>query len=154
MEDAVTAQARTIAEQVSGRRDDDRVSIGRTCVLRVPGRAPAHSALLDLTRLGCRIRTGETLQIGQSVLLGLAGVGTVEAIVVWGERHQYGCEFIGSLRSGAVSDATRNNVVTFDVEPAETPFKWTPRQRLLTLAVYALTPWAALYLAGHFLLAH
>lgn len=140
----MSLQARIIEEEVSGRRDEDRVPVGRACVLRVAGRPPVHSALLDLTRHGCRIRTGERLGIGQSVLLGLAGVGTVEAIVMWGEGTQYGCEFIGALRPGAVSDATRGNVVSFDIAPAEQSFKLTPRQRLLTLAIYGLAPWMAI----------
>lgn len=145
----MSLQASTIAENIIGRRDDERVSVGRTCVLRVAGRAPAHSALLDITRYGCRIRTGETLRVGQPILLGLAGVGTVEATVAWSEGSQYGCEFIGALRSGAVSDATRGNVVAFDVAPVDRPFKLTPRQRLLTLAVYTVTPWMLIGVAGY-----
>lgn len=145
----MSLQARIIEEQLVGRREDDRVSVGRACVLRVSGRPPVHSALLDLTRHGCRIRTGHPLAVGEAVLLGLAGVGTVEATVVWGEGTQYGCEFITTLRSGAVSDATRGNVVSFDVTPADQPFKWSPRQRLLTMAVYAVTPWLAIVAAIH-----
>ena len=140
----MSLQARTVDEFVAGRREEDRISVGRACVLRAAGRPPVHSALLDLTRHGCRIRTGHPLAVGESVRLGLAGVGTIEASVVWSEGTQYGCEFIGSLRPGAVSDATRGNVVNFDVSPAAKPFKWSPRQRVLTLAAYALTPWLAI----------
>ncbi|WP_162236177.1 MULTISPECIES: PilZ domain-containing protein [unclassified Sphingomonas] len=150
----MSLQARIIEEQFVGRRDDDRVSVGRACVLRAAGRPPVHSALLDLTRHGCRIRTGHPLGVGESVLLGLAGVGTVEATVMWGEGTQYGCEFIGTLPSGAVSDATRGNVVSFDVAPAAQPFKWSPRQRLMTLAVYAATPWLAIMAAIHLFRSH
>lgn len=150
----MSLQARTVEEYIAGRREEDRVSIGRACVLRAPGRPPVHSALLDLTRHGCRIRTGHPLAVGESVLLGLAGVGTVEGTVVWGEGTQYGCEFIGSLRPGAVSDATRGNVVNFDVTPVAQPFKWSPRQRLLTLAIYAATPWLAIAVAVHLFRGH
>jgi hypothetical protein len=53
-----------------------------------------------------------------------------------------------------VSDATRGNVVSFDVAPVAQPFKWSPRQRLLTLAIYAATPWLAILAAVHLFRGH
>ncbi len=141
--------ARNIVLDTPTRRDDDRTPVGRTCILRVASRPPVVSELLDLTRFGCRIKTRQALAAEELVQLGIAGVGGIEARVVWHGEEGYGCEFLTPLRAGAVSAATQENVVSLDVAPVAVPFKWPIRYRALFLVAYAVAPWLAVGAIGY-----
>lgn len=142
--------------ETGDRRADERTPIERAAVLRIDGQA--HAIEVDnLTRDGCKIRTTLDLAPGLMVTIGLAGVGTVSARVVWRSASGYGCAFEQSLPAGAVTAATRNNVahlgeLTLDVPivmPAQV--KWSRRRSLALVAGASALLWVGLI--GGYLLA-
>ncbi len=143
-------QPAQITTGLSGnRRGRQRIGIQRSAVLRLAGHPPIPITLVDLTRDGCLIETDAVLAADQQIELGIAGIGTVGARVVRSGTIGYGCEFAETLPSGAITNASRANVVQLesdmamasaDTAPAS---KISPRQRLLAIAAIVTLPWAA-----------
>lgn len=130
------------------RRIDERVGIQRSAVLRIDAQSAIPVMLVDLTRDGCLIETDAVLRAEQRIDLGLAGIGTVTARVVRSSTVGYGCEFLERLPSGAVTDASRGNVVRLEqlLVGAENPrprgAKMSPRQQVAAAVAVGLAGWA------------
>ncbi|MGT2514716.1 hypothetical protein ACVOMT_11215 [Sphingomonas panni] len=145
------SQPAQITTGLSGnRRGRQRIGIQRSAVLRVAGHPPIPITLVDLTRDGCLIETDAVLAADQQIELGIAGIGTVGARVVRSGTIGYGCEFAETLPSGAITNASRANVVQLETdvmtvaEGAAQAGKVSPRQRLLAVAAIVVLPWAAI----------
>lgn len=103
--------AQSVTASNADRRIDERVGIQRSAVLRIDADTSIPVMLVDLTRDGCLIETDAVLTADQRVELGMAGIGAVTARVVRSSTVGYGCEFIERLPPGAVTSASRGNVV-------------------------------------------
>lgn len=129
------------------RRQALRTPVGRPGVLRI-GSARESILIDDITRDGCRIVTDRDLEPEQLVTLGIAGVGTVDAIVAWRSVNAYGCAFTTTLPAGAITAANSANVVALandDTPPAATTAfdtKWQPRQRAVAIVGSTVLLWS------------
>lgn len=145
-----------IAADPGERRSAERVDIGRPCIVRLADGTAIQARIEDLTREGCRIDTPVPLSARQSISIGIPGVGTVAAQVMWFGDRGYGCAFDRPLPPGSVTAAIDDNVVPLIVAqhpPVETlPHgKWSPRARIALVGGVTLLFWgglAALVFAG------
>jgi hypothetical protein len=126
------------------------MAVGRTAVLRMAGAEPVEVELMDLTRNGCRIMVECELAPGNAVVLGIAGIGSIDGRVVWHGANGYGCRFDRELPAGSVTAAVRENVVRLGdgsmAIPDEAPptSKYSPRTRSVILTLYCVLPWIAI----------
>lgn len=140
--------AQSITASNTDRRVHERVGIQRSAVLRIDSQRSTPVTLVDLTRDGCLIETDAVLTADQRIELGLAGIGTVTARVVRSSTVGYGCEFLTQLPSGAVTDASRGNVVRLEqlLVGADNPIprgaKLPPRQQVAAVAAIGVVGWA------------
>lgn len=151
---SVKHQAQLRPESNADRRSNDRISIGRDAVLRVDGLPPISVVLVDVTRDGCLIATDAILTPGQSINLGLAGVGTVAARVVRAGTVGYGCEFVERLPPGAVTRASETNVVPLDGANVAIPpgsAKFSRRVQFAALVGLMVAGWALFGVAAYYL---
>lgn len=130
------------------RRHAPRQPIGRVAILRADCE-PLEVRLLDLTREGCRIGTDRPLEVDRTIRLGIAGIGQVDAEVLWGNESGYGCSFVVPLRQGAVTAALSCNVATLPIAAAieyrgNAPEKWPVIARVAFLVAYISVPWAVI----------
>lgn len=65
--------------------------------LRANAMGPIDTFVHDISATGARIECEARLALGDSVSIGLAGVGQVRAIVVWQRDGQYGLDFVTPL---------------------------------------------------------
>ena len=71
--------------------------------LRSDGMHATDVSVLDLSETGIRIATPATLEIGQEISIGLAGVGARSAHVAWARDGGYGCAFAVKLEPEEVA---------------------------------------------------
>lgn len=140
--------AQSVTASNTDRRIDARVGIQRSAVLRIDPQRSIPVMLVDLTRDGCMIETDAVLGADQRIELGLAGIGTVAARVVRSSTIGYGCEFVERLPSGAVTDASRGNVVRLEQQLAGAEnllprgAKLSSRQQVAAVVAIGVTGWA------------
>lgn len=92
------------------RRGAPRRSVGRETTLRQAGLATTVT-LYDLSSTGASIETATPLSCGESVTIGLAGVGRFGATVVSQASSRYGCQFDRPLSADATDRAFRADPV-------------------------------------------
>ena len=142
--------AQSVTASNSDRRIDERVGIQRSAVLRIDDRTSIPVMLVDLTRDGCLIETDAVLTADQRIELGLAGIGAVTARVVRSSTVGYGCEFLQRLPSGAVTDASRGNVVRLEglsvgaATPLRPSAKLSPRQQMAAMVAVGVGGWVVI----------
>lgn len=100
------------------RRFAERRDVSSDSTLRDVHGRPIDVIVNDLSINGFRIETAERLKIGSSVQLGLAGVGTVRAIVVRQNTSGYGCETVTSLTQAQLAAAFSSNPVVEGAFPS------------------------------------
>ncbi len=79
-------------------REAERYRVGFDATLRDSAFVPLDVVVEDLSIGGFRVVTTTDLSPGAEVGLGLAGIGTHRARVVWRGEGIYGCEFVTSLK--------------------------------------------------------
>lgn len=109
---AMRSQAKVNMTELRG---EPRLALGRPGTLRRQDQPQLDILIADLTRDGCRIEVDETLLPDEHVVIGLAGIGSVEARVVRRSATGYGCVFLTSLPRGRVSAAFEENVVALPI---------------------------------------
>jgi hypothetical protein len=130
------------------RRYDHRQTIGRTGVLRLQDGSSTTITIADLTREGCRILSPLSRSVGETLVIGIAGVGQVEGQIMWQRAGEHGCRFARPLPAGAVTAAMSSNVhLLADGAPlmpiaAPAPGKAAPAKRVAILALLSLCAWA------------
>lgn len=86
-------QAAIVGTLYRGDRQADRFGVNRRSTLRAgPGHA-VDAIIQDLSACGCRIHGQFSLRPGETIQVGLAGVGARTATVVWSDGDVAGCEF-------------------------------------------------------------
>lgn len=83
----------SIANRMEARRAPRRRTAAPS-TLRAGSEGPVDTFVHDVSQTGARIETATPLQIGDFVSIGLGGVGSVRAIVVWARASQYGLDFV------------------------------------------------------------
>ncbi len=78
-------------------RRDDRHELGRVSTLRGGDGLPLDVLLDDISATGLRLSRAPELVEGDGVVIGIAGVGTRSANVVWSADGTAGCEFHAPL---------------------------------------------------------
>ncbi len=146
-----TAHNAVFFADTAERRSDARVPLARTGTLRLRDDAMSREIrIADLNRDGCRIEAALPLQLDQSVVVGIPGVGQREAQITWVGERDYGCQFDLPLPAGSVTAAMTDNVFGLGTATgafrAPSTFKWQPRGRLLLLGVISLAGWTVITL--------
>ena len=87
--------------------------------LRGSSTGPLDTFVQDISATGAKIECSAELALGDSVSIGLAGVGQVRAMVVWKRDGQYGLDFVVPLTA---ADAERafagGTVISLGAPPA------------------------------------
>ncbi|MHA6719390.1 PilZ domain-containing protein [Sphingomonas sp. RS6] len=83
----------------------ERHQVELEATLRDSDWAPVDVSIDDLSNGGFRISAGTRLVVGEMIALGIAGVGTRPAKVVWGANGSYGCEFATPLTDAELRTA-------------------------------------------------
>lgn len=78
-------------------RRDDRHELGRVSTLRGGDGLPLDVLLDDISATGLRLSQAPELLEGEGVVIGIAGVGTRSANVIWSADGTAGCEFHAPL---------------------------------------------------------
>ncbi|MEZ0497953.1 PilZ domain-containing protein [Sphingomonas sp. IW22] len=94
----------------SDRRGGARMGIDRETTLRVDA-VPMDAQVENLSPMGFAIVTDAILEVGREVCIGLPGVGSRPARVVWIGKGQVGCAFDRPLRPNELALAFRGDVV-------------------------------------------
>lgn len=139
--------------QSDERRTVERTTLGRRGVLRLPDSRSIEVTVLDLTRDGCRVETGEPVPAGTNVEIGIGNLGRMKASVMWRSDDGLGCAFDTPLPPGAITAALGpSNIVSFPAEAAAEVAgapaiahagKFKPRTRLMMLVGATALSWIA-----------
>ncbi|BBD98569.1 PilZ domain-containing protein [Sphingobium amiense] len=132
-------------------RSSERLDVSRASTLRLDDGDPLDVLLEDVAVGGCRISGVRDLAPQEAIMIGLAGVGSRPARVVWSQGGQAGCEFDQALtfreleETQAAGNVVTGNFATFRVQAeaalfAEQP-KLSRRARLAVLAVAVIASW-------------
>lgn len=146
----------------------ERHSVELEATLRDSAWAPVDVAIEDLSHGGCRVVAAVDLAVGNSIALGIAGIGTREAKVVWGAAGIFGCEFIAPLSDADLRAALAGPVSTpiaFPKTPLPTPqptppvvqgwqrpageAKFSMRTRLAIIVGSAVLAWMLVFAIGY-----
>ena len=79
-------------------REAERHRVEFDATLRDPAFMPLDVVIEDLSTSGFRVVTDTILPLAAEIGLGLAGIGTHRARVVWRSDGIYGCEFLAPLK--------------------------------------------------------
>ncbi|KEQ49359.1 PilZ domain-containing protein [Sphingobium chlorophenolicum] len=90
-----------LANAAAAIRVSNRQKLLRPSTLRLRER-PFDVVIDDLSDEGCRISAPVALAAGQAVSLGLPGVGTCTARVIWSDGKTAGCQFDQPLLAGQI----------------------------------------------------
>lgn len=93
------------AHLYSDDRGTERFRLEVDATLRDPSHLPVDVVVEDLSISGFRMQTGIKLEEQVEIGLGLAGIGTHRARVIWRDGGTYGCEFVTPLTSADVAIA-------------------------------------------------
>ncbi len=146
----------------------ERHPVELEATLRDSDWAPVDVTIEDLSHGGFRVVAGAELKVGDSIALGIAGIGTREAKVVWGTAGIYGCEFLTPLSDGDLRSAVSGPTATpiaFPKTPLPTPQptppsaqgatvqaaeeKFTVRTRLAIIVGSAVIAWMLVFGLGY-----
>lgn len=133
-------------------RSTRRFRVEFDATLRDPAHQPIDVVVEDLSATGFRVVTSAALDMGVEVGLGLAGIGTQRAFVVWRGEGIYGCEFIAPLKIddlAAALAAPSTDPVILPASPWAAPTtgsepQWTRlslRSRALAILAGAVAAW-------------
>lgn len=140
-------------------RGHERQFVDMAGTLRDSASAAIDVVIEDLSRSGFRIQPGHDLTIGESISLGLPGMGVRSAEVVRHSDYGYGCEFLNPLGAEeltAVLAGTSVDPIPFPLsrlgafspdtpDPAERPY--SRKVRLLAALGFAAMAWGMVALA-------
>ncbi|WP_084583145.1 PilZ domain-containing protein [Sphingomonas azotifigens] len=146
----------------------ERHAVELEATLRDSDWAPVDVTIEDLSHGGFRVVAGAELLVGDAIALGIAGIGTREAKVVWGAAGIYGCEFIKPLNDTELRTAVAGPVSTpiaFPKTPLPTPqptppvvqgwsapagdAKFSVRTRLAIVTGSAVIAWILVFALGY-----
>jgi hypothetical protein len=85
--------------------------------LRAGSEGPVDTFVHDISQTGARIETTTRLRIGDFISIGLGGVGSVRAIVVWARDDQYGLDFTIPLTDADAQKAFASGTVVSLMSP-------------------------------------
>jgi len=86
------------AQLYQGGREAERHRVEFDATLRDPASLPIDVVIEDLSTGGFRVVTDTILPLAVEIGLGLAGIGTHRARIVWRGDGIYGCEFLTPLK--------------------------------------------------------
>ena len=99
-------QAAIVGTLYRGDRQADRFGVHRPSTLRAgPGHA-VDAIIQDLSACGCRIHGQFSLRPGETIQVGLTGIGARAATVVWSDGDVAGCEFTQWLSYEEIKQTT------------------------------------------------
>ncbi|WP_066716442.1 PilZ domain-containing protein [Sphingomonas pituitosa] len=146
----------------------ERHAVELEATLRDSDWAPVDVTIEDLSHGGFRVVAGAELKVGDAIALGIAGIGTREAKVVWGTAGIYGCEFVAPLTDADLRTAVSGPVATpiaFPKTPLPTPQatppvvegwrapaqeeKFSVRTRLAIIVGSAVLAWMLVFALGY-----
>lgn len=145
----------------------ERHTVELEATLRDSDWAPVDVTIEDLSHGGFRVVAGAELAVGDAIALGIAGIGTREAKVVWGTAGIYGCEFVVPLSDADLRTAVSAPVATpiaFPKTPLPTPQatpvaegrnapaqeeKFSVRTRLAIIVGSAVLAWMLVFALGY-----
>lgn len=134
-------------------RRDDRHAVDRASTLRAEDGQPVDVILDDISFSGFRISQAPHLDVGEGVAVGLAGVGTRSADVIWCSGGLAGCQFHQPLSREEleITQHIRATVTTFpgvseDAAPSAEPSfrRLRFRTRLAVIAATVVGSWLLL----------
>ncbi|QGP77687.1 PilZ domain-containing protein [Sphingobium sp. CAP-1] len=95
-----------------------RQQLQRVSTLRADDGAPVDVLLEDVSMSGCRISGAVDLTPGEAIWIGLAGVGTRAARIIWAESGRAGCHFIDPLSAAEFDQTHQASSVVATLFPA------------------------------------
>lgn len=132
-------------------RSSERHDVSRASTLRLDDGDPIDVLLEDVAVGGCRISGVQGLNPQEAILIGLAGVGSRSARIVWAQGGQAGCEFDQALtyseleETQAAGNVITGNFATFRVKAEHASLVEEPKlsrpARLVVLAVAVIASW-------------
>jgi hypothetical protein len=132
-------------------RTSERLDVSRASTLRIDDGEALDVLLEDVAVGGCRISGVRDLAPQEAIMIGLAGVGSRSARVVWSQGGQAGCEFDQALtyreleETQAAANVVTGNFATFKVQAEIASFAEPPKlsrpARLAVLAAAVVVSW-------------
>lgn len=132
-------------------RSSERHDVSRASTLRLDDGDPIDVLLEDVAVGGCRISGVQGLNPQEAILIGLAGVGSRPAQVVWAQGGQAGCEFDQALtyteleETQAAGNVITGNFAAYRVKAQGEALVEEPKlsrpARLVVLAVAVIASW-------------
>lgn len=144
----------------------ERHMVDLDATLRDSEHTPLDVAIEDLSHGGFRVVAGAALNVGDAIAIGIAGLGTRGAQVVWGTAGIYGCEFDTPLTDADLRAAVAGPVATpiaFPKTPLPSPqppqvegwsapagadAKFPVRTRLAIIVGSAVIAWMLVFAIG------
>jgi hypothetical protein len=136
-------------------RSSKRHALGRASTLRMQDGAPVDVLVEDVSASGCRLSGTPDLRPHEAILIGLAGLGSRPARIVWMQEGEAGCRFDMPLSDGELARAQQAGVVVtamFDRVQDAMPDRalvstdarasGEPRVRLAIICLAAVMSWA------------
>ena len=145
------------------RRSDERQAADVSATIRVDG-TPADALIVNLSASGCLFVCSEPLEVGDTMSIGIAGVGRRPVRIVRALGSRFGAEFeepLTLVELRAAVSSTDDSVITFPlISPvsshvAETVYqneKYSYRVRLGIIIFLVVTSWIMLLIARNVIL--
>lgn len=145
----VSDQANALERNIA--RADARHAVEKNSTVRDRAGTPYDVVLENLSRTGFRIRSRYRLVPDDEIVVGLAGVGTREATVVWSKDQYAGCQFRHPISQEDVNGLLRAADVVvvgpFTRNLAVPPF--SKRRRAAIITVAAIAAWLIFIATGY-----
>lgn len=90
-----------------GRRAE-RLGVQMLAALRASGSTKFSVDVIDMSLVGFRFDSAAHLNIGDRVWLTVPGMAGLESVVVWRDRHHYGCGFASPLHNAVFDHIIRH----------------------------------------------
>lgn len=145
----------TVDGQRGDRRSSPRRAIDHGSTLRTDDRRPIDVIVRDLSGDGLCIDTDHPLALGNTVSIGLVGIGSVAARVVRRTPSGYGCELLRPLARDVAQAAFQASPVVAGAFPSfllpaaadGEPLSWPLTFRVGLILAAAMLGWAGIVAA-------
>ncbi|MGR6331244.1 PilZ domain-containing protein [Sphingomonas sp. XXL09] len=147
-----------VAKLYEDDRSAERYPVLLDGTLRNPQAEPQDVVIDDLSATGFRTATARGLAVGDTITLGIFGVGLRTARVQRADDGHYGCQFVVPLTAEELASALAglappepirfpapelNSAAAVD-QPAQREWSLSPRMRILCVTAAGIGPWMVL----------
>jgi hypothetical protein len=127
-------------------RGAERSDVHLDATMRDAGWTPTDVVIINISTSGVLLEVSADIPIGESITIGIAGIGLVPSRVVRRHGRTLGCEFRTPVAAARIAEATQAQTVValpFLSGPLriDAEARWSRRTRLAILLMAGISAW-------------